>query len=88
VLHCRSGDLAALDALIAKFIRDRVTFVGVVGKDCATVEDTIDELCVGDGSDPYDMLTSSHPHESLEQAVAFARSLTLEFTGEVQVVEL
>jgi hypothetical protein len=69
-------------------MQDGVTFVGVVGDDCAKVEDIIDDLCVGDGSSPYDMLTSSHPNESVEQAVSFARSLTLEFAGEVQVVEL
>ena len=88
VLHTPKGNSAALDPLIAQFIKDGVTFVGVVGQDCSTIEEIIDELCVGDGSNPYSMLTSSHPDESLEQAIAFARSLTGEFSGEIQVVEL
>jgi len=37
-------------------------------------------MSFGDGSNPYSMLTSSHPAESLEQAIAFARSLTGEFS--------
>lgn len=88
VLHTPRGNTAALDSLIAQFIKDGVKFVGVVGQDCSPIEDAIDALCVGDGSNPYYMLTSSHPGESLEQAIAFARSLTDEYSGEIQVVEL
>jgi hypothetical protein len=48
----------------------------------------IDELVVGDGTRDHDMLTSSHPEETLKEAVEFAESLTRDFGGEVQVVEL
>jgi hypothetical protein len=89
VLHCPNGYEMRLDALVEDFIRDGVIFVGVVGKDCSRVEDIIDELVVGDGTRDYDLLTSSHPDESVQEAVEFARSLTLEFEGlEVDVVEL
>ena len=88
VLHCRHGYEPRLDSLVEEFVRDGVTFVGVVGKDCAKVEDIIDELVVGDGSRDYRLLTSSHPDETVEQAVTFARSLTGEFQGEIRVVEL
>ena len=88
VLHTPKGNSARLDALVAQFINDGVIFVGVVEQDCSKVEDIIDEICVGDGSHPYSMLTSSHPEETLEQAIVFARSLTGEFSGEIQVVEL
>jgi len=89
VLHCPAGYKMRLDALVEDFIRDGVMFVGVVGEDCSRVEDIIDELVVGNGDRDYDLLTSSHPSESVEEAVAFAKSLALEFEGqEVQVVEL
>jgi hypothetical protein len=89
VLHCPNGYETRLDALVEEFIRDGVMFVGVVGEDCSRVEDIIDELVVGNGERDYDLLTSSHPNESVEEVVEFARSLTLEFEGqEVQVVEL
>ena len=89
VLHCPTGYELRLDALVEEFIRDGVAFVGVVGKDCSRVEDIIDEIVVGDGSREYSLLTSSHPDESIEAAIEFARSLTLELEGaEVQVVEL
>jgi hypothetical protein len=87
VLHCRSGYTPRLDSLVEEFIRDGVIFVGVVGEDCAKVEDIIDEIVVGDGSRDYHMLTSSHAGESVEEAVRFAESLTGEFEGKAHVVE-
>ena len=59
-----------------------------VGKDCALIEDIIDEIVVGDGSDNTRfILTSSHPGESLEEVLQFAHIVT-EGTGEPQLVEL
>ncbi len=84
-----NGYETRLDSLVEDFIRDGVIFVGVVGQDCSRVEDIIDELVAGNGERDYELLTSSHPNESVEEAVRFARSLTLELQGEeVQVVEL
>ena len=82
VLHCPAGYKMRLDALVEDFISDGVLFVGVVGEDCSRVEDTVDELVVGNGERNYDLLTSSHPNESIEEAVAFARSLTLGSGGQ------
>jgi len=90
ILHCPRGYRAELDAMVEAFIRDGVSFVGVVRKDCAKVEDIIDELAVGHGFDVTRyILTSSHPGESVDEAIAFAKALTGAFAGEeVQVVEL
>ena len=88
VLNCPNGYKSSLNKMIEDFIKDGVVFVGVVGKDCTRVEDIIDELVVGDGSRDYDLLTSSHPGKSVEEAVAFAELLALEFAGEVQIIEL
>lgn len=89
VLHCPAGYQPQLDAMIEQFIEDGVAFVGVVGQDCAKIEDIIDEIVVGDGSSnrPF-VLTSSHPDEGLDDAIEFAASLTGEYEGEVQVVTL
>ena len=39
VLHSKTGYRPEMDALIDQFIRDGVKFVGVVGEDCAKIED-------------------------------------------------
>ncbi len=89
VLHCPNGEPSGLDALVETFLKDGVIFVGVVGKDASRIEDIIDEVVVGDGSDDSStLLTSSHEDETLEQALHFAQMLTGEFAGEVQVVEV
>lgn len=90
VLSCPMGYRMELDTMVENFIRDGVSYVGVVGKDCAKIEDIIDEIVVGDGSDENRyILTASHPGASVDEAVLFARALTGEFAGnEVQVVEL
>jgi hypothetical protein len=75
--------------MVEDFIREGVAFVGVVGEDCIKIEDIIDQLVVGDGSDESRfILTSSHPEETVEDALNFAESLTLEYEGEAQVVVL
>jgi len=89
VLHCPRGYQPRVDTLVSEFMRDGVAFVGVVGHDCARIEDIIDELVVGDGTrEPYSMLTSSHPDETVADAVEFAETLTGEYAGEVHVIEV
>jgi hypothetical protein len=90
VLHCPRGYRIELNALVEDFLANGVAFVAVVGEDCSRVEDIVDELVVGDGTDEKRfILTSSHPGETVAQAVEFAKSLSNEYAGqEVQVVEL
>jgi hypothetical protein len=88
VLHIPSGYVPGVDDLIAKFIQDGVKFVAVVGPDCAQVEDMIDDAAVGDGSDSRFILTTSHPGETLDEVVEFARLLTGEHAGDVEIVEI
>jgi hypothetical protein len=64
-----------------------VVYVGAVGVDAAKIEDRIDELCVGDGSEPYFMLTASHRvDEGLEDAFNLSNALSGEFAGDAAVV--
>lgn len=86
VLHCQNGYEPIIEILVKEFIQDNVIFVGVVGKDCAKVEDIIDEI-VGNGDRVYHLITSSHPNKSVAEAVHFAL-LIGEFEGEVQIVEV
>lgn len=89
VLHSASGYSPKQDGLLRQLVVDRVEFVGVVGAECERIEDIIDELCVGpEGLGEHTILTSSHPGESLDEVVAFAKSLSLSGPGEVEVIAL
>jgi len=88
VLHSLHGYRPELEGLVADWVREGVKYVGVVGVDAARIEDAIDDLCVGDGSSPYFMLTASHGEgESLDDAVFLAEQLSGEFAGAATVVE-
>jgi hypothetical protein len=88
VLHSLRGYHPELDLLIQQWIRDGVKYVGVVGVDASRIEDRIDALCVGVGSEPYFMLTASHGlDEGLEDAIELSDSLSEEFAGAATIIE-
>jgi hypothetical protein len=88
VLHSLRGYRPELDTLIKQWIDDGVMYVGVFGVDAAQIEDRIDALCVGDGSEPHFMLTASHRlDEGLEDAIKLSDSLSDEFAGRATVIE-
>jgi hypothetical protein len=88
VLHSLHGYRPELDAVVTQWIQERVGYVGVVGVDASRIEDIIDDLCVGDGSNSYFMLTASHgPDETLQDAISLAEQISGELAGDVHVVE-
>jgi hypothetical protein len=88
VLHSVSASRSALPDLVAAWISQGVGYVGIIGEDAAELEDEIDSLCIGEGSEPYFMLTAAHgTNETLEDAVALAEQVST-VAGTVAVVEL
>lgn len=61
-----------------RLLRMGVAYVLCWGPDCQRAEDVFDEAIVGDGTrDPFDtVMTTSHPSESICQALEFATSAT------------
>ncbi len=91
ILHAPPRDSPALPEFVEACIRDKVVLVCIVGEDCQKVEDVIDELIVGDGSDPDRFLvTTSHADESLDEVRAFAEDwrLDVDLGAGVQEVKL
>jgi len=70
ILHSPVSDEALLDDFVERCLRDEVSLIAVVGPGCARLEDVIDEIVVGDGSDPGRFVcTSSHPDEPFDEVV-------------------
>jgi hypothetical protein len=85
-LNCTSGIPKGLAGLVEAFIAAGVRYVGVVGPEASLTENLIDDYVVGDGSDDARyILTAYHQGKSLQEALEFARSLTGEYEGEVQL---
>lgn len=91
VLIAPPWDSPKLETFVEKCIRDKVVLVCVMGDDCERVSDVIDEMVVGDGSDPSRfILRSWHPDKSLDEVLEFANSMTVDIdpSTPVQVVRL
>jgi hypothetical protein len=75
--------------LAAQFVADGVMFVASVGPACREIEEFVDDASIAAGSpDRCFILTSSHPDESVANAIEFAEGLTGEYEGPIQLVEL
>lgn len=89
LLKSTTGYRPELDGLVTSWMQRGVKYCGVYGVDASHVEDAIDELCIGDGSNPYDMLTAFHDEsERLEEALELADSISEEFGIGIELVEL
>ena len=72
ILHSPLSDPAQLDSFVERCLADGVVLIAVVGIDADKVEELIDEIVVGDGSDESRfVVTTSHCNESLEEVLDF-----------------
>jgi hypothetical protein len=87
VLALPLSDEALLPDLVEKWIANGVSLIAIVGEECERIEDEIDWLIVGDGSDEGRFITtSSHPGERLEEAIEFATAWRINADGPTEVV--
>ncbi|NEU11564.1 hypothetical protein G3T14_05410 [Methylobacterium sp. BTF04] len=88
-MHAPPWNAQSLEDFVEDAINDKVSLVAVVGHDCRRVEDVIEELIVGDGSDDTRRLTStSHPDESIDEVRAFVSTWTLDLDPEEPIKEV
>lgn len=89
VLQLPIADKQALGPFVEACLRSGVILVAIAGQGADTVEEEIDWLVIGDGSDPARFLaTTAHPDKRLEEVVAFAEAWATERDPEVQLVRL
>ena len=75
VLHSPVADQAALGPFVEQCLADGVSLIAIVGKGAEALEEEVDWLMIGDGTDESRYVTTSaHPDESLEEVLEFASS--------------
>jgi hypothetical protein len=68
-----------LDPFVEQCLIDKVSLICVFGDNCQDVEDKIDWILVGDGSDENRFITTtSHPNDTLEDVKKFAQGWSLD----------
>ena len=88
VLVAESNYSSDSDEFLLKILADGARLICVTGVDCCTWEDAIDELAVGDGSQVFDVITTSHPNEPELEVIEFACSFSLVKNSVVKIVRI
>lgn len=89
ILHVPLSDEALLDGFVEQCLADGVSLVAVFGAGCERIEDIIDEVVVGNGSDPTRFLcTSSHPDEPFEDVLDMVKMWRSERDDAIDEVRL
>ena len=89
VLQLPLSNPDALGPFVEICLRDGVALIAIVGENAAAVEDLIDDVIIGDGSDRSRFITTTqHAGETLEDALEFAAIFNASDGGSVQLVRL
>lgn len=89
VLALPMSDATLLPAFVEKCLAENASLIAVIGEGCEGIEDEIDWLILGDGSDPRRFITtSSHPCETLDQVVEFATAWRVSADGPTQIIRI
>jgi len=89
VLQLPLTDKALLPGFVEACIAENVSLIAVLGEGCEAVEDEIDWLIVGDGTDESRFITtSSHPGETLDEVVEFATAWRTDAASPTRIVRL
>ena len=89
ILHSPVSDKAALAAFVEQCIQDAVSLMAIVGPGSVELENAIDGLIIGDGSDPRRFIcTTSHPDEAYDEVVNMVECWELDRHDPYQVVRL
>jgi len=89
VLQLPISDLDLVDSFVEECLRDGVALIAVVGTGASKIDDIIDDIVVGDGSDPGRYITTSfHEDATIEEVLEFARMWKVDRDQAVQLVKL
>jgi hypothetical protein len=89
ILHSPVSNQALLKGFVERCLDDGVSLLAIFGPGADALEETIDWLVIGDGSQPDRFLcTSSHPNESFDEVLNMAEAWEGGKDGGVQQVRL
>lgn len=86
VLISESGYNKEHDKLLLNLLEQGYKLFCVVGKDCDVWEEIMDELAAVDELNPRYITTTSHPDESIEDVIEFAKRFSINQESDVDVV--
>lgn len=89
IVHAPVSDETLLGDFVEQCLLDGVSVIAVVGSGCSRIEDIIDEIVVGDGSDGSRFIcTTSHPDEPFDDVLNMIETWEFERADPMQEVRL
>jgi flavodoxin len=88
VLISKSGYSKKHEELLVSYLDQGYELFCVVGKQCELWEEIMDELAVGDGTNSRYITTTSHPDETEEEVIEFAKNFSINKESGVVVVRI
>lgn len=89
ILHSPISNEALLESFVEQCLSDDVSLLAIFGPDSQELEETIDWIVIGDGSEPKRFLcTTSHPNEPFDDVMNMAQTWEFERGDPVQVVRI
>lgn len=89
VLHSPVSDEALLAGFVEKCLDDGVSLLAIVGPGSDVLEEKIDWLVIGDGSQANRFLcTTSHPYEPLHKVLAMVNAWEVDKGGAMGQIRL
>ena len=86
LLHSPISGAASLAPFVEQCLQDGVSLIAVFGEGSEELEEAIDWLVIGDGTDQSRYITTScHENDSFEQAIEFASAWHCEREGFVEI---
>lgn len=76
------------DQMLTSLLDQGYELFSVVGKDCQLWEEIMDEFSVGDGINSRFIVTTSHPDETVEEVIEFAKSFVTDHNSDVDVLHV
>lgn len=76
------------DDLLVSFLQKGCELFCVVGEFSIDWEEAMDELSVGDGTNPQFIVTTSHVSETVEEVIEFANNYRVSRLSDVDVVRI
>ena len=88
VLISEAGYSKKYDELLISFLDQGYELFSVTGKECELWEEIMDVLAVGNGTNSRYITTTSHPDETEEQVIEFAKNFGTSKASGIQVVRI
>ena len=89
ILISKSNYSSEHEDVLKALIKRNIELFCAIGTDCEKWEEAVDWLCIDEKGNKIGFVnTTSHPDETIEEVMDFAKNWSIEGNNEIQVIEI